>query len=446
MTGMGDEFREVPLPERDSDPPRRSEAASLAEGYTTQKVADAGEPRGDTLFDPDTDNAPAEGSDPPTDAGEISLHGEAERLEYEDRADSQQKQLVSIEAFGEEQIQQGAELRRAAAEITSSAEAAEQLQFAQRLIRDLGASLAAARPSADGYATTRRELAVTALRGLDLPTQVADGSDEAGLGRDVQTTIQSLVEQLTDYDPQDPTEAFSLLGHLDDQIRTLLVEQGDSPRSDEWLAMVTSILRAIGRLVTATGTALLVAGGSLLSIERRPAAADEIQAVAALIIGASCGLVQRDLPALWQQPDASRHLNAAGERLQDRMADLQAEATQTANQEPPGAASAIASYVFAVEYAAYYAGSLAAAAEGWPQSQGYQEEIIHILNICDEVYKNRMSTNSQLTAALDDSRRTLDRFRVPVGLRLRQEAQLGLTGRLREKAMQAGHLWPPINS
>ena len=209
-------------------------------------------------------------------------------------------------------------------------------------------------------------------------------------------------------------------------------------------------LRITSRFIATIGTAIIVGGGALLTIGHRPEAADAIQAAAALVIGTGCGLLQRDLQALWKQPDISRHLGAADSRLRDRVADLQAalryDATRPEGQLPADAPSIVASYAFDVEYAAYSTASLATAAENWPQTSGYLDEISRILDICEQVNKSTTVTNSELATALTRSQMALLQYRVPPTIRLRPEAQIGLIGRLREKAMQAGGLWPPVNS
>src|ERR1022692_628926 len=121
----------------------------------------------------------------------IALREGAEQLEQERRADSLWYRQVCIEALGEKHIRLSAEIRRAEAEIADPATAAEQLRLARRVIRDLGASLAAARPPGfEGYAGMRREIAIDVLRSLSLQ---APGT--TSLRGDLQATLQSVIDQ-----------------------------------------------------------------------------------------------------------------------------------------------------------------------------------------------------------------------------------------------------------
>jgi hypothetical protein len=241
-------------------------------------------------------------------------------------------------------------------------------------------------------------------------------SDRDTIRHDLAASIDALVAELAHPDGviPDPSAVFGLLGVLDGEISELLDTQPDSSRAG-WLAKAGAVLGAVGRMVAAVGTALLVSGASLASAGRVPGAADEIQAAAALVIGAACGLVQRDLAALWRQPDLARHLTAADTRLRCGIADLHAALNAAGGRDTPPAEGVVRSCVLQVEYAAYAAASVVAATADWLQASPYLDQISGILDLCKQVSGRQLSSRTRrgLPGAVDDIQYTLSQLVVP---------------------------------
>ena len=111
-----------------------------------------------------------------------------------------------------------------------------------------------------------------------------------------------------------------LLRNIDNAISSLLADDGD--RDGRWLSTAPPYSKIAARFIVAAGIALVVAAGSMLSVGQAPVVRDDLKAVTAFALGAGCTLLQRDLPALWTQPDLSAHLRVADRMLRASVADL----------------------------------------------------------------------------------------------------------------------------
>jgi hypothetical protein len=281
------------------------------------------------------------------------------------------------------------------------------------------------------------------------PPRPAGGPD-GGTERlvSVQADVRSLLAQAGNDDPAaaDSSQILALLDDLDHEITGLLESQPGPPDQARWLAKAKNVLRKVGRLLVAVGTAMAVASGAMLAAGGHPAAPDELQAAAGLVIGAACGLLQRDARAVWQQPDISVHLDAARELLGQYVAEL-CDALQPGPDTSPGgnappSREAIASVVVQVQFAAYSAAILSSAADGL--GAGFLREVAAIARDVSALDAAAPGDAGDLARVLWQRWGSLDAYPVKGGLSLRPEARLSLLERILAMAIEPGKLRPPI--
>lgn len=342
---------------------------------------------------------------------------------------------------GRQYVRHGLTLRDFATTGTSPNLATDELQFAKQVIDNLTASIDAGGPGgapAHAYPAERRELAIGALQALDLPGLL----NLAGLYDDLRalSDYDYLGEILTGLrspatDGQ-VAEARLLLRNIDNAISSLLADDGD--RDGRWLSTARALLEIAARFIVAAGIALVVAAGSMLSVGQTPVVGDDLKAVTAFALGAGCTLLQRDLPALWTQPDLSAHLRVADRMLRASVADL-----ATACRD--GSPGQVRTDVFAAGKAAYLAGCLAAAAQDWRQRDRYVSVAEDLQVTCRRISQlDNPAALRKLAGTLTRSADRLKPFELPDKLALRPEARLELPGRLRALAAPLGQLDLPI--
>jgi hypothetical protein len=321
----------------------------------------------------------------------------------------------------------------------------ENLRHARQLLRDVQATLAAGgvlESPADSYIDERREEAINALHGLDLPVLLAGAGIDSVLRRDIQDKVEFLSNP-PKYRIAGTSAVSELLTDLDAEISDLL--RNPEWKSPVWRARAEFVLGLAGRFFRAIGIALAAAAGSVFAVGEAQSAPDDVKAVTSCLITAGCLMLQRDLPALWRQPDLSHYLYVADQGLHNKMDRLRGTLS---NYQPESSeyATSIAAAVFAVEQDAYWAQCLARAAEDWPDARDYCADIAKILKTCQEIKRARTDANAayleELAAQL---KRDARNYRVPGDLQLRPEARLRLAARILTQVTPEKTMRPGIN-
>jgi hypothetical protein len=398
---------------------------------------------------------------PPGDEAAMRLYLDAERLE---RAPDRGELEVHVgrEAARTAAARRGAEYVRAGRALQdfgtpgiSQDQVEAKLHLAKQIIDDLTASIEAGGldgPLVNAYAADRGELAIGALQALDLPglldlAGLRDDPNACSAAERLSEIMTGLLSAVTDRQAADISLTLGLLRSMDGAISGLLA---DSRAAGQWESTARALLQLAAQLIVAAGVALVVAAGSMLSVGQVPLARADIQAVVAGAIRAVCGLLQHDLPALWREHDFSAHLRAADKLLRASADSLTRVLTTACDDRSPGQEAAlrqVATRAFAVEFAAYMAGRLAAAVEGWAQGRLYCDAAKGFQDICHQIsQKPGPASLSKLAGELLRSAGRIEEYRVPGNLALRPDADLSWPDRWRAIATPLGQLNPEVRN